>query len=199
MSSHGVLDASSALSTGYSFLTSGAQLVASNLAKVSGRTVAQLINENWSTSDLENAMDTSPTPSIVSLNVHFDYSRALPASGNTSGDQSDLFTTTDVRNDPTDPYVGSLLFSMGCHAGLDVDDDEVGASGVPTPVDDWAKTFADEGALWVGNTGYGYGDTDTVAYSARLMADFANNLDGSMSVGARSPTPSSPTRREARS
>ena len=184
MSSHGVLDASSALSTGYSFLTSGAQLAASNLAKVSGRTVAQLINENWSKSDLENALNASPVPSIISLNAHFDYSRALPASGDATGDQSDLFTTTDVRAAPANSYAGSLLFSMGCHAGLDVNDDEVGASGVSTPVDDWAKTFADEGALWVGNTGYGYGDTDSVAYSAHLMADFANNLDGSMSVGA---------------
>ena len=71
---------------------------------------------------------------------------------------------------------------MGCHAGLDISDAEVSVSGVPTPVDDWAKTFADSGALWVANTGYGYADTDTIAYSAKLMADFAGNL-GSLTVG----------------
>ena len=56
-------------------------------------------------------------------------------------------------------------------------------SGVTTPVDDWAKTFADAGALWVANTGYGYADTDTVAYSAKLMAEFAGNLNGSLTIG----------------
>ena len=72
---------------------------------------------------------------------------------------------------------------MGCHSGLDVDDAEVAASGVATPVDDWAKTFADAGALWVANTGYGYADTDTIAYSAKLMADFAANLNGTLTIG----------------
>ena len=72
---------------------------------------------------------------------------------------------------------------MGCHAGLDIDDDELSTSGVTTPVDDWDKTFADAGALWVANTGYGYADTDTIAYSAQLMADFGANLNGSLTIG----------------
>ena len=72
---------------------------------------------------------------------------------------------------------------MGCHAGLDVDDAEVSTSGVATPVDDWAKTFADTGALWVANTGYGYADTDTIAYSAKVMSEFAGDLNGSLSIG----------------
>ena len=73
---------------------------------------------------------------------------------------------------------------MGCHAGLDVDDAEVDASSEQrAPVDDWAKTFADAGALWVANTGYGYADTDTIAYSAKLMADFAANLNGTLTIG----------------
>ena len=55
---------------------------------------------------------------------------------------------------------------------------------VQDTVADWAKTFASVGALWVGNTGFGYGDTSTMAYSAKLMAGFADNLDGTMSVGA---------------
>jgi len=183
VSSHGVLDASAALSTGYSFLSSGAQLVATNLAKVSGRSVATLINETWTHQQLDQALTASPTPGLDSVNAHFDYSRALPAAGNTDGNQTDLFTTQDIRSAPTNAYAGRLLFSMGCHSGLDVNDFEVAASGVTTPVDDWAKTFADSGALWVGNTGFGYGDTATVAYSAKLMAGFADHLDGSESVG----------------
>ncbi len=128
------------------------------------------------------ALTQGPTPGVDSLNAHFDYSRLLPADDNTSGAGTDLFTTADIR-DALSSFAGRLLFSMGCHSGLDVDDAEVAASGLATPVDDWAKTFADAGALWVGNTGYGYADTDTIAYSAKLMADFAADLDGPLSVG----------------
>jgi len=184
VSSHGVLDASAALSTGYSFLTSGAQLVAANLAKVSARNVSSLISETWTHSDLDNALAATPAPGLDSINAHFDFSRALPAIGNTTGNQSDLFTTQDVRGAPVNSYAGRLLFSMGCHAGLEVSSFEVAASGVTTPVDDWAKTFADSGALWVANTGYGYGDTARVAYSAGVLTKFADHLDGSETIGA---------------
>jgi len=178
--SGGVLDATASLSTGYSFLTSGAEAVSANLA-ADGLSPSTLIDESWTASDLDSALGASPAPGVDSINAHFDYSRALPAEGNTTGDETNLFTTTDVRN-ALDSFGGRLLFSMGCHAGLDISDAEV---GVPSSaaVDDWAKTFADAAALWVANTGYGYADTDTVAYSAKLMADFAANLNGSLTIG----------------
>jgi len=183
VSSSGDLDATASLTTGYSFLTSGAQAVSANLA-TDGLTPSTLINESWSESDLDNALAASPTPGVDSINAHFDYSRALPAADNTSGVDTNLITTTDVSSpSPATSYAGRLLFSMGCHAGLDIDDDELSTSGVTTPVNDWDKTFADAGALWVANTGYGYADTDTIAYSAKLMADFAANLNGSLTIG----------------
>ncbi|HXW79461.1 MAG TPA: Ig-like domain repeat protein, partial [Acidimicrobiales bacterium] len=181
VSSQGDLDSTAGLTTGYSFLTSGADAVSADLA-ADGLTPEALINEDWSRSDLVDALAQSPTPGVDSVNAHFDYSRLLPADDNASGQDTDLFTTTDVR-DALSSYAGRLLFSMGCHSGLDIDDAEVAASGVATPVDDWAKAFADAGALWVGNTGYGYADTDTIAYSAKLMADFAANLGGPLSIG----------------
>jgi uncharacterized protein YjbI with pentapeptide repeats len=183
VSSDGDLDATASLTTGYSFLTSGANAVSANLAQ-DGLTPSTLINETWDESDLDSALAASPTPGVDSINAHFDYSRALPAYDNTNGVETNLFTTSDV-SDPPDPtsYAGRLLFSMGCHAGLDVDDAEVSTSGVATPVDDWAKTFADAGALWVANTGYGYADTDTIAYSAQLMSQFAGELNGSLTIG----------------
>ena len=46
------------------------------------------------------------------------------------------------------------------------------------------QTFAGRGtAVFVGNTGYGYGDFKTVALSERLMKLFAQNLDGNLDVG----------------
>jgi uncharacterized protein YjbI with pentapeptide repeats len=183
VSSNGDLDATASLTTGYSFLTSGAQAVSANLA-ADGLNSTSLINGNWQESTLDAALAASTTPGVDSLNAHFDYSRALPAYDDTNQVDTNLFNTTDVRN-PPDPtsYAGRLLFSMGCHAGLDIDDAEVATSGLSTPVDDWAKTFADAGALWVANTGYGYADTDTIAYSAKLMSGFAGNLNGSLTVG----------------
>ena len=181
ISSQGDLDSTAGLTTGYSFLTSGANAVSANLG-ADGLTPEALINEDWSRSDLAVALTQSPTPGVDSVNAHFDYSRLLPANDNASGQDTDLFTTTDIR-DALSSYAGRLLFSMGCHSGLDVDDAEVAASGVATPVDDWAKAFADAGALWVGNTGYGYADTDTIAYSAKLMANFAADLGGPLSIG----------------
>lgn len=73
---------------------------------------------------------------------------------------------------------------MGCHAGLDINALEVAASGVPASATaDWATTFADAGALWVANTGFGYGDTSDVAYSAALMADFAHDVGQPVTIG----------------
>jgi hypothetical protein len=41
---------------------------------------------------------------------------------------------------------------------------------------DWAQAFSRQRANFVGNTGYGYGDSDLIAYSERLMANFAQEL-----------------------
>jgi len=177
----GVLTADSELTTGYSFLTAGAQVVSSDLTSLTGQSVGDLINESWTHQQLDTAL--SAGPSIVGLNAHFDFGRALPAAGNASGDETDLFTTADVRG-AAQSFAGRLLFSMGCHSGLNIDDAEVATSGIASGVDDWAKTFADEGALWIGNTGYGYADTDTIAYSAKLMAGFAGELGLSPTIGA---------------
>jgi choice-of-anchor C domain-containing protein len=190
VSSSGNLDATASLTTGYSFLTSGAEAVEANLAAdgLNSTSACDLISESWAESDLDTALagnGNCAAPGVDSVNAHFDYSRALPAYDNTKGTTSNLFTTTDVRNPPAaTSYAGRLLFSMGCHAGLTIDDAEVDSSiGATLPIDDWAKTFADSGALWVANTGYGYADTDTVAYSAKLMSEFAANLNGSLTIG----------------
>src|SRR4029077_6094522 len=72
-----------------------------------------------------------------------------------------------------------LLFSMGCHSRLSVSDVSVGAQL------DWAQAIvgAKQGGLYTGNTGYGYGDDQTVALSERLMALYAKALDGRVSAG----------------
>ena len=84
-----------------------------------------------------------------------------------------MFTTAQFA-----PAAGSLLFTMGCHSGLNVPDIGVAA---PNPAQqasllDWAQAATSRGALYVGQSGFGYGDTEAVAYSERLLQYFAENL-----------------------
>ena len=56
--SHGDINATRRLTTGYSFLTSGAEAVSANLAAdgLSSSDACNLINENWTESDLDAAL-----------------------------------------------------------------------------------------------------------------------------------------------
>ena len=202
----GRLTAGSSLTTGYDFLSDGAQAVDSALgSRLASGSRQTLISDSWSRSDLNSKLypNSGSSPEIDSLNGHFDHHEALPAAGNTTNDTSDLFTTADVYNQPG-KLRGRLIFSMGCHSGLSVPDGYLTGSmtdsnTAPNPNAqsgettaqtqaraarlDWAEAFSNDGAVYVGNTGYGYGDSATVAFSERLMSQFAADLDGTTSAG----------------
>ena len=144
----------------------------------------------WTASDLEADLDESPD--VASVNAHFDHYRALPADQDARGIQSELFTIADVADDadldgdgdidpgPTATALqGALLFSMGCHGGLSVSDDSVG--GLHNQ--DWAQTLTGIGAIFVANTGYGYGDDTVVGATEDLMRRFALGLGSDVSSG----------------
>src|SRR4029077_13479459 len=169
---------SSALVTGYDFLSDGAGAMGDQ-SETDVFTPNTLINETWTTADLTDAFVTGD-PDVASINAHFDHNRALPADQNAAGTQTDLFTTTDLPSD--DRFANGLFFSMGCHGGLSVSDIELGVSADSA---DWSQAFSGRGAQWIANTGFGYGDTELVSYSERLMALFAKDLaaDGSLTTG----------------
>ena len=73
---------------------------------------------------------------------------------------------------------GGVNFSMGCHSGFSVHDDH--ASGGEAL--DFAQALAQEGAWWIGNTGYGYGMDDSVAFTEQLMHFFAQRLASESNV-----------------
>jgi uncharacterized protein YjbI with pentapeptide repeats len=183
----GVISSGDGLATGYDDFSTGATDIAANL-KTAGLDVKSLINsdqtpvaDDWTKSDLTSAIQAEQTPSVDSINAHFDFGRALPSVGYYTNDDSDLYTTNDVAGDPT-AYAGDLLFSVGCHAGLDIDTAEVAQSDIGQTAD-WATTFAQAGAVWLANTGYGYMDSNTVAYSVALMTDFSADLSQPVSIG----------------
>ncbi|GAB3851207.1 hypothetical protein GCM10028801_00300 [Nocardioides maradonensis] len=177
---NGKLAVHTGLVTGYDFLSDGAQRVAGNVAKTYGSTNSSMISETWTRADLENAISTIK-PNLLALNAHFDHYNALPGAGNAAHNESDLFTAAAVRGALNGDLAGSVVFSMGCHSGLSASDLLLGAGDQRAL--DFAQAVSSQGGVFVGNTGYGYGDTDTVAYSEALMSEFAARLNGSMTVG----------------
>jgi Tol biopolymer transport system component len=183
--SGGRVDPDTALVTGYDFLTDGAEAVSAGLAAGTTQRRAivpeELIDETWSRRDvIDSLFPAGDSPGIASINAHYDHSRSLPAAPHAdhSEDDDDLFTIDDIE---PGRLVGRILFTMGCHAGLAVPDRYAGSEAGAAA--DWAQTFGSELAVYVANTGYGYGDDTAVALSEKLMALLAENLDGTMTVG----------------
>jgi hypothetical protein len=149
----------------------------------------RLINDTWTSDDLSAAFDENASvPEVASINAHFDHYRALPGAGNTTGDETDLYTTENISRLDTEPRVlpGGLIFSMGCHSGLNISDLLAPSPSPDQAVRllDWPEAFSDQGAaVYVANTGYGYGDTEAIAYSEQLMALFSAGLAPGASVG----------------
>ncbi|WP_436794333.1 CARDB domain-containing protein [Actinospongicola halichondriae] len=170
-----VLDPTATAVTGYDHLADGAEAVADALDANLTPSARRLISEDHSRSDIEDLLtfDADDRDAVVSLNGHSDQSRFLPALGNSTGEQDDLLEATDLGGLP----LGSLVLSMGCHFGLDL----------PTPANgeivDWADAVAANQGILLADTGYNYGDTETVGAGELYMQVFAQHLDGTSSVG----------------
>ena len=166
---NGLLSPSTAYVTGYDFLTDGAEAVRDGLARPGLATTLQT-SPQWSRTDIESEFFSAAAPAgIGSLNAHYNHYLAQPAGAATA---ADLFSTASVP--PTLP--GRVLFTMGCHGGLNVAD-SLFASGLGPAALDWAQRYAQaQVGLYVANYTFGYGDSEAVALSERLMALFASRL-----------------------
>jgi hypothetical protein len=173
---NGTLSVASAFTSGYDFLADGADAVATNLAtrfSLTGTNSSKLINDSWTNTDLSNGFFAkSPVPSIGSLNAHYNHYELQPAAG------TPLVTTSALPSS----IPGRILFTMGCHGGLNVSD---ALGGDAAKLSDWVQaSLKAKVATYIANTGFGYGDSASVALSERLLALFANNLHSdSNSVG----------------
>ncbi len=178
--SNGTLRSSTAFVSGYDFVTDGSQLVQSRLSSILGASsVRALITNSWSKSTLLGPLGAFPLggpAAINDWNGHYDNHQALAA----NGDQTSLLSTADLTGASALP-AGGIFFTMGCHAGFQTTDAIVGTSA-PDKLD-WAEQFASNGTSFVGNTGFGLGNTDSVAFSEELMAGLAVHLDGTSSIG----------------
>jgi hypothetical protein len=194
LTSNGVLNPKSALTTGYDFLADGAALTNDALGDSarlpgvpagSGLTRDTLISPDWTKADLVNHFfGLSPLPDIAAANGHYNHFAFKPASPEDTTSLAQVATTADAAGKTLNNHV---IFSVGCHGGLNVADELGLIAGSPDAPQylDWAQTYSqDENAVFVANSGFGYGDTETVAASERLMALFAQNLNaGSSYIG----------------
>ncbi len=169
----GILDPASADVSGYDFLSDGSAAVAAPLRGLLGSTkVRTEINETWDDAYALGVLNAAE-PRVSSLNAHYNHMAGLPAAAFNANGSPNLFHATQAS-----PAPGSLAFTMGCHAGLGIADILV---QTPTAYDaervaDWPQRFAQRRSTYVANTGFGYGDTDVVAYSESLMSGFATEL-----------------------
>ena len=136
---------------------------------------------------LTNFFNKSPVPDIGAVWAHYSQWLAQPAGLPATFTVDDFATTADVKP-ATRPVNGRLLFTVGCHSGLNVPDTLPAYAGGDADVQrrfkDWAQAYgAGAASVYVANTGFGYGDTDVADLSERLYDHFASNLNSGGTVG----------------
>jgi CSLREA domain-containing protein len=193
--SNGVLAPNTAVVTGYDFMKDEAGQIATDIQSrtpsvtvdtSSGTNRPPFIGDQWSQSDIQPYYQTQ-SRSILSVNGHYNHwelAPAQPSPPTTSGLVSTAVLPTLGSSTLEDK--GSILFTMGCHAGLNVSDAFPRDSSTIGRLRDWAQALSQNRvAVYVANTGYGYGDTDTIALSERLMTMFSHNLVSDGSIGRK--------------
>ena len=168
VAANGLLAPTTAYVTGYDFLTDGAEAVRDGLARPGLASTLQT-SPNWTRANVNDEFFAKSTvPDIGAINAHYNHYLAQPAA---AASAADLFSTAIVPDGPSLP--GRVLFTMGCHAGLNVPDTLLNGPLPPAALD-WAQRYAQaQVAIYIANYTFGYGDTEAVALSERLMALFA--------------------------
>jgi hypothetical protein len=172
-----VVEPTSTLTTGYSFMAQGASEVEQYFsAGASGSAGGPHYNDQlldtppngtaWTATDLLNSLTLRPHQ-LVFLGAHFNANVALAA------DDTTYLTTQQFASAIGSDLQGSLVVSTGCHSGYTIDPADA------TPLTDtlsWPQAFTEAGATLIAGTGYQFGDSNYVAYSGQLYVDLAQQL-----------------------
>jgi hypothetical protein len=118
-----------------------------------------LIGDNWGKHHfIEEVLDRGHD--LVSLSHHANhYVIGVPEGAS--------LNSYDIKASTGD-HTQSLIFSIGCHSGLNVSPDN------PVEEFDLAQAFIDKKAIYIGNTGYGWGFRNSVGLSEWLLSDYAD-------------------------
>ncbi|MBX2997161.1 MAG: hypothetical protein KF893_01530 [Caldilineaceae bacterium] len=161
----GLIDTERALVTGYDFVQDSASLIRGLMVNDSEFEVfpPTYIGNIWPGSGAGGLRSTLLTASpagsrfdMISINGHATHvSIGVPLGGDIRA--SEIMTATNS-------FVRSLVYNVGCHGGLN-----------DSAVLDLPQAFVSKGAIYVGNTGFGWGGGGIV-YSEALMRNFTREF-----------------------
>ena len=195
LQARGVLAGGSSVVTGQDFMADGAERVRAILAQadLAPKMENPTNPDIWTADNVRQDLLTAPSD-LGSINGHFVHYGGISASGwYRSLDGLDFagefLSSSEIADATAYPdFVGKLVFTMGCHAGLSVPDDQTGVSddyvGDPDPRLDIAQAMARRQGVLVGSTGYGYGDTEAVAGTEALIGTFADQMTTTVDANA---------------
>ncbi|RME44712.1 MAG: hypothetical protein D6791_12565, partial [Chloroflexi bacterium] len=160
----GRLDLHTGLVLGYDFSSDGTTQIA-DLLSSAGITVDSLVTPDWTGADMRDSL-LNAHHDVNVVNARFTHDQA------TSPDKSDGPLTAEAVAEVGSELRGSLILSIGSHAGLSVPDHWATA---PDRLD-FSQAFCNAGSTAIANTGYGYGVVPTNDYSELLMTYFVQML-----------------------
>lgn len=167
------LDPTKAFVAGYDWMKSGASAVGATLGSRlteanGGNTVTpgQLVTDGWTSDNLLTGAGSvaAAQSRITGVYMHADHGTGVAADGS-------LFAPSQLA--AALPTGSKLVFSMGCHSGIDD----------PALADTFPAMMNGAGATYLASTGFGYGDDSGVQLHDRLVNYFADELNGSVSIG----------------
>jgi hypothetical protein len=172
----GVIQPSSALVTGYDFLSDAAALQREDLAASALSVDSSLIQPGdagplaasaWHDTDVRGKLFGPDRWGVVALNAHFSGNTLLAADMTSRVKSDELASVNDQR------FVNTLWLSMGCHSGYNIVDPDATPGTQPV---DWAQAIASQGGWLVGGAGYQYGNSPFLKYSEVLLSGLAHEL-----------------------
>lgn len=156
---------SKALVVGYDFVADVATNIATDLLGQdlgNAHIDSTLIGDTWTSAQLkQKQLNANPAFKLQSINGHASHaSEGAPVGA--------AITAREVIAGASD-LTGALIYSVGCHAGLNVPE----TSNFPL---DLAQAFAQKRANYAANTGFGWGSRIGVNLSERLMQNYTQEL-----------------------
>ncbi len=154
------------LVTGYDFVQDAGTAVCNDWKADLGvnKLQCQNIGDTWTLDNLRGAqLSTSTRYEVQSINGHADHGgEGVPVN-------KQVLKASEIKAS-TANFVGALVYTLGCHSGLNVPDTN---SVDPT---DLAEAFSFKRANYVGNTGYGWGIRGGIGLSEKLMQYYTQEL-----------------------
>jgi parallel beta helix pectate lyase-like protein len=208
-----------ALVTGYDFLSDQANAISSMLddygfkpggtlgaSETLNTLISSTISDTWNVNDLTAIWFSGQLPSLtgtysgprtkyqlMSINGHFSHYDATPADTAAGHFFANRLLDPTAINDTAAYFRAgastSLLYSVGCHSGLNVVAGAINSGAPAFYSADFPQAVLKQGGNWIGNTGYGYGDSDLIGYSERLSVLFTKQIgrdvrNGNTYIGA---------------